>query len=44
MEKNANTTSPKSIPLLIVISGPSGVGKDSVVKRMEEKKLPFHLW
>jgi guanylate kinase len=30
-------------PLLIVISGPSGVGKDSVVKRMAKRKLPFHF-
>lgn len=30
-------------PLLIVISGPSGVGKDSVIKRMKERHLPFHF-
>ncbi|MGD8813079.1 MAG: guanylate kinase [Anaerolineales bacterium] len=30
-------------PLLIVISGPSGVGKDSVVRRMRERGLPFHF-
>jgi guanylate kinase len=33
----------KSNPLLIVISGPSGVGKDSVVYRMKERGLPFHF-
>ncbi len=30
-------------PLLIVISGPSGVGKDSVIKEMKERDLPFHF-
>jgi guanylate kinase len=30
-------------PLLIVISGPSGVGKDSVVQRMKERGLPVHF-
>ena len=30
-------------PLLIVISGPSGVGKDAVIERMKERKLPFHF-
>ena len=30
-------------PLLIVISGPSGVGKDSVIQRMKDRKLPFHF-
>lgn len=30
-------------PLLIVISGPSGVGKDSIVHRMKERGFPFHF-
>lgn len=30
-------------PLLVVISGPSGVGKDSVIQRMKERNLPFHF-
>jgi guanylate kinase len=30
-------------PVLIVISGPSGVGKDSVIQRMREQGHPFHF-
>jgi len=30
-------------PLLIVISGPSGVGKDSVVQSLKRRGLPFHF-
>lgn len=30
-------------PLLIVISGPSGAGKDTVVQLMKERGLPFHF-
>ena len=30
------------MPLLIVLSGPSGVGKDAVIGRMKERSLPFH--
>lgn len=33
----------KPEPLLIVISGPSGAGKDSVVQRMIERGFPFHF-
>ena len=29
-------------PLLVVVSGPSGVGKDVVLARMKERQLPFH--
>jgi guanylate kinase len=36
-----NTPPPE--PLLIVISGPSGVGKDTVIQRMIERNLPFHF-
>ncbi len=28
---------------MIVISGPSGAGKDSVVRRMQERGFPFHF-
>jgi guanylate kinase len=30
-------------PLLIVISGPSGAGKDSILQSMKERHLPFHF-
>jgi len=33
----------KPAPLLIVVSGPSGVGKDSVIKRMRELSYPFRF-
>jgi guanylate kinase len=33
----------QKLPLLIVISGPSGVGKDSAVQRMKERGLPIHF-
>jgi guanylate kinase len=30
-------------PLLVVISGPSGVGKDMTLKRLQEMGYPFHF-
>ena len=33
----------KREPLLVVISGPSGVGKDSTIQRMKELNLPFYF-
>jgi len=30
-------------PLLIVISGPSGIGKDSVLNELKHRGLPFHF-
>jgi guanylate kinase len=32
-----------SNPLLVVISGPSGVGKDVTLKRMKELGYPFYF-
>jgi guanylate kinase len=34
---------PAQQPLLIVISGLSGVGKDAVVKSLQKRDLPFHF-
>lgn len=38
-----NPYQPNIQPLLIVISGPSGVGKDSIVQRMKERGTAFHF-
>jgi guanylate kinase len=43
MSDPIQTNQPRSQPLLIVISGPSGVGKDTVIQRMKERRLPFHF-
>ncbi len=33
----------QTTPLLVVISGPSGVGKDSLVERMKDRGAEFHF-
>jgi guanylate kinase len=38
-----NDIKPHKKPLLIVISGPSGAGKDSVIRKMKEIGIPFHF-
>ncbi len=43
MFDTANPFHREPLPLLVVISGPSGVGKDSVVQRMKERGFPFHF-
>ena len=43
MSANSFGFNNKHEPLLIVISGPSGVGKDTVLQRMKERNLPFHF-
>ena len=40
---DAAKTPPGSPPLLIVLSGPSGVGKDAVLSRMRELRKPYHF-
>ena len=37
------TRSTRFEPLLVVISGPSGVGKDSVIEAMKDRDLPFYF-
>ena len=36
-------SSPKQNPLLIVLSGPSGAGKDAIINRMRELKCPIEF-
>ena len=45
IEKNRNPLldGKPAAPLLVVISGPSGVGKDSILMRMREIGFPFHF-
>jgi len=40
-ETNFKLIEPK--PLLIVISGPSGAGKDTIMQSMKARGMPFHF-
>ncbi|VFQ65230.1 unnamed protein product [Cuscuta campestris] len=40
---SSSPTAPNPNPLIIVISGPSGVGKDAVIKRLREVKPNIHF-
>ncbi len=40
---NFELKKPEPAPLLIVISGPSGIGKDTVVQGLKARDLPFHF-
>jgi guanylate kinase len=42
-DKTLSIEQPVQEPLLIVISGLSGVGKDAVVKSLQKRNLPFHF-
>lgn len=33
----------KQQPMIVVLSGPSGVGKDAILERMAEMKYPYHF-
>ncbi len=45
MDKSATTAIqlPDRSPLLVVVSGPSGVGKDAALRRMQERHYPFYF-
>jgi guanylate kinase len=41
MSRPIDPYNPALTPLLVVVSGPSGVGKDATLKRMQEMSYPF---
>ena len=43
MKDDSLNIHPQSEPLLIVISGPSGIGKDTVIQHMQARNLLFHF-
>jgi guanylate kinase len=43
MDINFELKQPEQSSLLIVISGPSGIGKDAVVQGLRARHLPFHF-
>lgn len=43
MERNPQIAGGHPPALLVVISGPSGVGKDSVLQRLQERGVTFHF-
>jgi guanylate kinase len=43
MDELSSLFLPEQPPLLVVVSGPSGVGKDAALKRMRELNYPFYF-
>jgi guanylate kinase len=43
MNKTSSTKFSEPPPVLVIVSGPSGVGKDAALKRMQELNYPFHF-
>lgn len=43
INKELDCSTLASNPLVIVISGPSGVGKDAILSRMKERQCPFYF-
>lgn len=43
MAADTDFTLPELKPITFIISGPSGAGKDTVVKRLKERGLPFYF-
>jgi guanylate kinase len=43
MDIDIELKQPEQTSLLIVISGPSGIGKDAVVQGLRARQLPFHF-
>lgn len=40
---SSTPTVPPTQPLIVVVSGPSGVGKDAVIRRLQEKRKDLHF-
>jgi len=40
---SSTPTVPPTQPLVVVVSGPSGVGKDAVIRRLQEKRQDLHF-
>lgn len=43
MPHSSTSLLPGQSPLLVVISGPSGVGKDTVIQELKKRNLPLHV-